>query len=66
MNMKNSRPKILIVDDDSTARMAIEGLLASEPYDLYFASNGPDGIASAIALRPDLILLDVMMPHIPG
>jgi putative two-component system response regulator len=66
MNMKNSRPKILIVDDDSTARMAIEGLLASEPYDLYFASNGPDGIASAIALRPDLILLDVMMPQMDG
>jgi putative two-component system response regulator len=66
MNMPNTKPKILIVDDDSISSMAIEGLLSSEPYDLYFASNGPDGIATAAALHPDLILLDVMMPHMDG
>jgi putative two-component system response regulator len=66
MNMENPRPKILIVEDDQVASMAIEGLLSSEPYDLYFVSNGPDGIASAIALRPDVILLDVMMPNMDG
>ncbi len=66
MNMKNSKPKILIVDDDPIASMAIEGLLSSEPYDLYFASNGPDGIATAATLHPDMILLDVMMPLMDG
>jgi putative two-component system response regulator len=66
MNMKNSKPKILIVDDDSIARMALEGLLLSEPYDLFFASNGLDGLATATALHPDLILLDVMMPNMDG
>jgi len=64
--MKNPRPKILIVDDDAIASMALEGLLSSEPYDLYFASNGLDGIAMATTLCPDLILLDVMMPQMDG
>lgn len=40
----NSRPKILIIDDDSVSAMALEGLLASGPYDLFFEFNGPDGI----------------------
>src|SRR3990172_12183237 len=64
--MNNSKPKILIVDDDSIASMALEALLSSEPYDLYFASNGHDGIATATTLHPDVILLDVMMPHMDG
>jgi putative two-component system response regulator len=64
--VKNPKPKILIVDDDSVSRMTIEGLLSSEPYDLYFASNGSDGLATATTLHPDLILLDVMMPHMDG
>jgi putative two-component system response regulator len=64
--MKNPKSKILIVDDDSISRMAIEGLLSTEPYELYFVSNGLDGIAVATSLRPDLILLDVMMPHMDG
>ena len=62
----NSRPKILIIDDDSVSAMAIEGLLASEPYDLFFEFNGPDGIEAADKLHPDLILLDVMMPQMDG
>ena len=64
--MPNSKPKILIVDDDSISSMAIEGLLSSEPYELYFASNGMDGLALATTLHPDVILLDVMMPHMDG
>ncbi len=66
MTMKNAKPKILIVDDDAVSRMAIEGLLSGEPYELYFAADGPDGIAAAMTLHPDLILLDVMMPHMDG
>jgi putative two-component system response regulator len=66
MTLKNNKPKILIVDDDSISQIAIGGLLTGEPYDLYFASNGHDGIAEATTLHPDLILLDVMMPHMDG
>jgi putative two-component system response regulator len=62
----NVKPKILVVDDDLVSRMTVEGLLASEPYELYFASDGYEGIATAASLHPDVILLDVMMPHMDG
>ncbi|GAB4538048.1 MAG: hypothetical protein Fur002_00890 [Anaerolineales bacterium] len=64
--MTENHPKILIVDDDEIARAAIEALLADEPYDLYFAANGYEGISMAVSLHPDLILLDVMMPNMDG
>lgn len=64
--MQNDRPKVLIIDDDAGARAALEGLLLSEPYDLSFAANGADGIAMAVSLHPDVVLLDVMMPKMDG
>lgn len=64
--MNNVKPKILVVDDDPVSRMTVEGLLAGEPYELYFASDGYEGIATATSLHPDVIMLDVMMPHMDG
>lgn len=64
--MQNTNPKILIIDDDQFASSALEGLLSSEPYDLYFAYDGMEGISMAISTRPDVILLDVMMPAMDG
>lgn len=57
---------VLIIDDDSTARTALEMLLKPEGYCLAFATNGFEGLNKARALRPDLILLDVMMPGLHG
>src|SRR4051794_35001886 len=57
---------ILIVDDTPAARLAMEGLLIPEGYQLNFASNGPEALAKAPELIPDLILLDVMMPGMDG
>lgn len=64
--MKNDLPKILIIDDDKYTRAAIEGLLSTEPYELYFASDGMEGISMAITIHPDVILSDVMMPKMDG
>jgi putative two-component system response regulator len=64
--MKNNTPKILIIDDDVFATSALEGLLSSEKYDLYFACDGIEGISMAVSIHPDLILLDVMMPKMDG
>lgn len=61
--MKNT---ILIIDDDPTARETLHGLLFHEGYDLAFASNGKEGLAKAQALRPSVILTDVMMPEMDG
>src|SRR5262245_176677 len=57
---------ILIVDDHTSTRKVLEGLLAGQGYDLYFAADGPEGLAQAMALTPDVMLLDVMMPGMDG
>lgn len=56
---------ILIVDDDEMIRHTLEALLDGD-FQLYFASNGIDAFAMSMQIRPDLILLDVMMPHMNG
>ena len=60
------RSLILIIDDDPLARAVLEGLLSEEPYQLIFAATGDEGLAQALAITPDVILLDVMMPGMDG
>ncbi len=62
--MKN--PIILVVDDQPSAREVLRGLLTNEGYDLAFAATGQEGLNTAEAIEPDLILLDVMMPDMDG
>lgn len=57
---------ILIVDDEPIGRETLESLLTTEGYQLSFAENGPQAIAVAHQTKPDLILLDVMMPGMDG
>jgi CheY-like chemotaxis protein len=54
--------RILIIEDQSDIRRLIRWTLEFEDYEIHEASNGPDGLVAARELRPDLILLDVMMP----
>jgi two-component system, OmpR family, response regulator len=54
--------KILIVDDESGARAALEFLLRREGFEVRDASDGPSAIQECATFRPDLILLDIMMP----
>jgi len=60
------KSSILIVDDAPAGREAMEALLFSPAYDLHLASSGAEALAMAAKLRPDLILLDVMMPGMDG
>ena len=57
--------KILIVEDDE-ALLKILQLLLENSYDLILAMNGKQGLEMATSQRPDLILMDVMMPEIDG
>lgn len=57
---------ILIVDDNPLGCEALSDLLEPENYNLIFASDGPDALRKATSLRPDIILLDVMMPGMDG
>ena len=54
--------KVLIVDDQPDIRKLILMTMESEGYDLHEASNGEDALRSVHDLRPDVVLLDVMMP----
>ena len=58
--------KLLIVDDDPSARETLEAILAGEDYLLEYASNGQQALDKASSISPDLILLDVMMPVMDG
>jgi CheY-like chemotaxis protein len=57
---------ILIVDDEPAGRDTLEALLMVQGYNLAFASDGPEALAKAAELTPDVILLDVMMPGMDG
>ena len=54
-------PRILVVDDDPDVVEACRLVLESEGYDVAEANNRVDGMAQVVEVRPDLIILDVMM-----
>jgi CheY-like chemotaxis protein len=54
--------RILIIEDQSDIRRLIRWTLEFEDYEIHEAATGPDGLVAAAELKPDLILLDVMMP----
>ena len=58
--------RILIIEDEAPMRTALADLLASEGYRALTAADGERGLERALAEKPDLILLDVMMPKLDG
>lgn len=60
------RPKILCIDDDQLLLGLFADTLKGHDFHPLTASDGPSGIALAKQERPDLILVDVMMPNVDG
>ena len=58
--------KILVVDDEETMVRSLSTLLAEEGYEVTVAVDGAQSLEAARAERPDLILLDVMLPGVDG
>ncbi|MCP4601883.1 MAG: response regulator [Proteobacteria bacterium] len=58
--------KILIVDDTETMRLYEHMLLSGQGYDLEMAENGVEALKKIEENRPDLVLLDIMMPKMDG
>jgi two-component system, OmpR family, alkaline phosphatase synthesis response regulator PhoP len=58
--------KILLVDDEPDILEFLGYNLRREGYDVYTCSNGKDGLAKAVEILPQLIVLDVMMPEMDG
>ncbi|MGH9560998.1 MAG: HD domain-containing phosphohydrolase [Terracidiphilus sp.] len=58
--------RILIVDDELPARTALALLLRREGYEVCEASDGASALAACASFRPDLVLLDILMPGMSG
>ena len=58
--------KILVVDDDPDMRDAITIILESRGYQIVTAQDGVEGLANLKAERPDLMMLDLLMPKMDG
>lgn len=64
--MGNDKIKILIVDDEPDIREILDYNLSKAGYKVHKAKNGLEGVSKAKKLKPDLILMDIMMPEIDG
>ena len=58
--------KILVIDDEPSITRLISAYLKPEGYEVYLAADGNAGLKAARAFKPDLILLDVMLPGMDG
>lgn len=61
-----TRKKILLVDDAETILMMERMILNKAGYELITAKDGQEAVTKAVAERPDLILMDVVMPKMNG
>lgn len=64
--MTKIEKKILIVEDEASLRGALRDKLSLEGFTALEAKNGEEGLAVALRERPDLILLDIVMPKMDG
>ena len=60
------KPKVLIVDDAATVLQFQKFVLEKEGYEILTATNGQEGLDSALAHKPAIVLLDIMMPVMDG
>ncbi len=58
--------KILIIDDEPSITNLVSAYLKPEGYEVFVASDGPAGLKAARAYKPDLIVLDIMLPGMDG
>jgi two-component system alkaline phosphatase synthesis response regulator PhoP len=58
--------KILVVDDEQSILDLVTAYLRREGYDVHTAMDGPGGLKAARAYKPDLIVLDIMLPGMDG
>lgn len=58
--------RILIIEDEARLRSILKDLLRSDAANIFEAASGADGLATAIAERPDLVILDLGLPDMEG
>ena len=58
--------KILVIDDEPSILNLVTAYLNPEGYEVYTAMDGPSGLKAARAFKPDLVILDIMLPGMDG
>ena len=61
-----SRGKVLVVDDEEYIQHILNFSFGAEGYDVVTAADGEEGIRKAKSEKPDIIVLDIMMPKMDG
>ena len=61
-----TKPKILVVDDEDRSLRLVEAMLAPEGYEIVLAHSGEEGLEKIRETCPDIGLLDIMMPGMNG
>ncbi|MFC0845222.1 MULTISPECIES: response regulator transcription factor [Streptomyces] len=64
--MHNAQSRILVVDDDPTVAEVVTGYLERAGYEVEHVGDGPAALRAAGARRPDLVVLDLMLPGMDG
>ena len=57
------RPRLLVIEDDTTLGEIVEEVMNEEGYEVRRTNNGRDGLGILESWEPDVVLLDVMLPH---
>lgn len=66
MSEEKKKSRILIADDNTVNQELLEAYLQEKDYEIEFAADGVETLEKVSSFRPDLILLDVMMPKLSG
>ena len=65
MNTEQAK-KVLVIEDEQDLREALKTALSNESFEVHTAGDGEVGLQMALEVKPDLILLDLMMPKLDG
>jgi two-component system alkaline phosphatase synthesis response regulator PhoP len=61
-----AKPRVLLIEDEPHILLSLEFLLERAGFDTTSAADGDEGLALVGKLRPDVVLLDIMLPHLNG
>ena len=64
--MPTQNKRLLIIEDEEVMRETLAERFGKEAFDVFQAKDGRKGLADALELKPDVILLDIMMPKLDG
>ena len=62
----NTQARVLYIEDDQASRRLVQRVLGSSGYEVFLASDGIEGATLAQEMQPNLILMDINLPHLDG